>query len=1373
MAGVIRHMRNPYVRSHRRHHGKSFRKRRSEVTRLCTKRPRFEQLEARQMLNAEPIIELKLDVTQNGQSIVNDQRQFVVEKGDRFDLEVLFDDERPYIFNDFHLGAFTVYADILADNSHAFRPVLSETQIIEISEDLHDATDGSIVLSLNGQTATIPLFGATSTTPSLTHRPAFAIQQAIEGPEGLNLGAGKVTVFELLREPRDKDGTVGSGDPFRYVIRYVADEYEFVDVPDISVDTSGVIKGGGGSPPVGQVHSVPVYSDPVNETLNPAAFAFNLDARSKSLGNRIVYGNIQSGSYTPGADGTVVFDEVGGTGPLESAGLEAVAESVFGRQSQEFDDFMNPISNVEVFSIELEAIAASTNVNFTLDRADDENNEMSAYGIDDALTDDQVLIDVVDSPTQSGDDRFGMLFGTIVDHPGITVTPLSGLQTNESGTSKTFTVALDTLPLADVIIDLSSSLPSEATVSPARLTFSPTNGTTPQTVTVTGVDDSVDDGDSPFTILTAPVVSNDPFYSGLDADDVAGVNIDNDIAGVTLSKTSGLATSEAGGSDSFTIVLNTKPSADVTIAVSSSKPTEATVSPQQVVFTPTNWNLPKTISVSGVDDQIDDDAVSFSIVTHAAVSEDPKYNQLNPSDVTGSNADDDVAGVTLTGTSGLTVDEAGQSPATFTIALNTIPVAPVTLNLSLSDSSEGTLETSSITFTPANGTAPISVRVFGKDDLIDDGNVAFNVITAPLTGDSKYQQINPPDVTITNINDDTAGITVVAPSLRETSESGGSFTFTVQLDTVPTQSVVIPLVSSDTSEGTVSPSSLTFTPGNAMTPQTVTVTGVNDTIVDGDVPFEVRFGPIVTADLKYRLSPQVVSALNVDNDSPPPTLDFGDAPAEYPVRLEDNGARHTTSNLFLGTAPSLESTARVSDAADGDDKDDGVSFMTTLVASNAGASVATMRVNASTSGRLDAWIDFNQDGDWSDAGERIANAIALQGGDNLVSFTIPSGAGVGTTFARMRVSANGGLSPTGAAQGGEVEDYAVTLADGNVGAEASILLTPGESQVRRNGNAVVVTQGGVTRFSSPVNAIESLELQGGSGDDVFTVGNLGDASFPLKLHAGDGSDSLVFDEQGQVVDLIGGQDVYSDFETIHVVGSGVNSIRLDSTTLLNAVDSNGILTLHVDKDDSRDFVGDWRVTGFDIVDNVFFQVLTLGDATLRLAGAGDWTNPLDSLDVNNSGEVTAIDALQILNQLFRRDFMEGSSGLVAANTLAGTFPMRFFDTNADGSLTPLDALRVINLLARLSRPNTEGEATPPVIQANRPAEDSELDTSNVTDLQRSSPTSRTNIVVSATNSQWQHATVAQSPSVETDDEQEDSSLLVDLAIEELMKPNEV
>ena len=232
---------------------------------------------------------------------------------------------------------------------------------------------------------------------------------------------------------------------------------------------------------------------------------------------------------------------------------------------------------------------------------------------------------------------------TIIDDDtaGITVIPTSGLSVTEAGGTATFTVVLNKQPGANVSLALSSSDTTEGTVSPASLTFTPIDWTTPQIVTVTGVDDFVDDGDIAFNIITAAASSDDPAYDGMNASDVAFINIDNDTAGITVTPTSGLSVTEAGGTATFTVVLTSQPGANVSIDLSSSDTTEGTVSPAILTFTTANWNSAQTVTVTGVDDIVVDGNIDFDIVTAAASSTDLKYNGMNAADVLITNIDDD------------------------------------------------------------------------------------------------------------------------------------------------------------------------------------------------------------------------------------------------------------------------------------------------------------------------------------------------------------------------------------------------------------------------------------------------------------------------------------------------------------------------------------------------------------------------------------------------------------------------------------------------------------------------------------------------------------------------------------------------------------
>jgi hypothetical protein len=84
--------------------------------------------------------------------------------------------------------------------------------------------------------------------------------------------------------------------------------------------------------------------------------------------------------------------------------------------------------------------------------------------------------------------------------------------------------------------------------------------------------------------------------------------------------------------------------------------------------------------------------------------------------------------------------------------------------------------------------------------------------------------------------------------------------------------------------------------------------------------------------------------------------------------------------------------------------------------------------NAPSGARLSAWIDYNRDGFWGGADEQIVSNALVAHGENVFRIAIPADAGIGTTYARFRLSTAGGLRVAGAAIDGEVEDYAVTIA---------------------------------------------------------------------------------------------------------------------------------------------------------------------------------------------------------------------------------------------------------------------------------------------------------------------------------------------------------
>lgn len=447
--------------------------------------------------------------------------------------------------------------------------------------------------------------------------------------------------------------------------------------------------------------------------------------------------------------------------------------------------------------------------------------------------------------------------------PRILVTPVSG-PTTEAGAQATFTISLATRPSADVTIAVASADATEGTVGVSALTFTPLDFAAPQTVAITGVSDDEADGAVTFDV-TLGVATPDEGYAAIVLPPVRVTNVDDDTAGITVSPVGG-ATSESGGSASFSVVLNSQPAADVTVALASSDLGEGLLSATSLVFTSANWGAPQTVSVTGVNDEVADGAQTFSVSFTNVASSDESYDDFPIPSVTVVNVDDDSAGITVSPLSGATTEMAGV--ATFSIVLNSEPAADVTVNFDTADSSEGTVSPTSLLFTNQDYATPQTVTVTGTNDEIADGSQLYQIAFAgTASADASYAAITPPPITVTNIDDDSAGI-LVTPVTGPTDENGGAATFTIQLTSEPIASVTVNFGVTDASEAMANVTSRTFTTSDYATPQSVTVTGLDDSLVDGNQPYFIAFGSTVSADSKYAaITPLNLPAVNIDDDA--------------------------------------------------------------------------------------------------------------------------------------------------------------------------------------------------------------------------------------------------------------------------------------------------------------------------------------------------------------------------------------------------------------------------------------------------------------------------------------------------------------------------
>jgi len=176
-------------------------------------------------------------------------------------------------------------------------------------------------------------------------------------------------------------------------------------------------------------------------------------------------------------------------------------------------------------------------------------------------------------------------------------------------------------------------------------------------------------------------------------------------------------------------------------------------------------------------------------------------------------------------------------------------------------------------------------------------------------------------------------------------------------------------------------------------------------------------------------------------------FDFGDAPGINAQTLKtNNGARHAVlppdaDRIFLGSSVDPESDGQPNSTATGDDlagtpdDEDGVRVsgffntrngLLTPIQSTVIPNT-TVTVTSSGSGFIDSWIDWNRDGDFTDAGEQVITNQVVAAGDSAFVVVTPATASVGLTFLRVRLSALGNLLSGGVGIGGEVEDNQIEV----------------------------------------------------------------------------------------------------------------------------------------------------------------------------------------------------------------------------------------------------------------------------------------------------------------------------------------------------------
>ncbi len=387
---------------------------------------------------------------------------------------------------------------------------------------------------------------------------------------------------------------------------------------------------------------------------------------------------------------------------------------------------------------------------------------------------------------------------------GLSVRPRA-VTVTEGGTGVPYTLALSTAPTGPVTVAVAvAGTPALVAAVPAALTFTTGNWNTARAVTVTPTSaaddiDGVDpaavtvshtaaSSDASYTITTArtteqvtvtieddetPGVRVSPLRLTVQEDPTAGGGTNRHVGTYTLELTSGISGDDATEAVGIRVTSSNRDAVQVQTGWDPFTPGSGQ---WRVIFQPSNWNVPRTVTVLAQSDSDGrDETVTVNNEYFAFDGDvtDQGYNQFNdpppsPHNVTVTVVDDEEPALvvdTAPGTAGvqtgaLEVREGSTATAAYTLALGVVPTGAVTVSVGNGDATAVTLAPAALTFTTTTwATAQTVVATPVANDA--DGEHERVTVTHTLTGAEEYippalPAASVPTVTVNVTDDDVA-----------------------------------------------------------------------------------------------------------------------------------------------------------------------------------------------------------------------------------------------------------------------------------------------------------------------------------------------------------------------------------------------------------------------------------------------------------------------------------------------------------------------------------------------------------------------------------------------------------------------------------------
>ena len=494
--------------------------------------------------------------------------------------------------------------------------------------------------------------------------------------------------------------------------------------------------------------------------------------------------------------------------------------------------------------------------------------------------------------------------GTITDDddPAVTASFKQSTYSVSEGSTVEVTVTLSADPEREVTVLLTHD-PQGDTGSgdysgvPGSVVFQ--GGDTEKSFTFTATADDIDD-DGESVALGFGTMPDD-----VTAGTTATVTItDDDTAGVTVSETA-LSIAE-GGSDTYTVVLDTKPSADVTVAIAGHASTDITLSGDALTnnaltFTASNWGTAQTVTVTAA---ADDDAASDAAVTLThTVSGTGEYAGVTAGSVTVTIVEKD-ASVLSVGNAEAAEDGGN---VVFTVSISAAGGEAVTVDYATSDvtatQGQDYTETSGTLTFPADSVASQTISVPVTDDTVDEEEKeTFTLTLSNVQGASLSGGGSTLAVTGTITDDDDPAVTASFGQASYGVAEGSTVEVTVTLSADPEREVTV-LLTHDPQGGASSgdysgvPGSLVFQIGD--TEKSFTFSATGDDIDDDGESVALGFGT-----MPDRVSAGTTATVSITDDDT-----AGVTVSETALSIDEGGS--DTYTVKLDSEPTADVTVAI------------------------------------------------------------------------------------------------------------------------------------------------------------------------------------------------------------------------------------------------------------------------------------------------------------------------------------------------------------------------------------------------------------------------------------------------------------------------------